>query len=438
MCAATAAARGRRVVVLEHGDQAGRKIAISGGGRCNFTNLHTTPDNFLSGNPHFCRSALARYTPSDFIALVERYGIRWHEKHSGQLFCDGSARQIVAMLLEECERGGADVVLGCSVARVERAERGDERGARGEWGERGDERGERGAGRGAQCSERVERNDERGSARVAERVDELCAAAGCATSGESPRGFIVETSRGNFACTSLVVATGGLSVPALGVSDFGYRLARQFGLSIVEPRAALVPFVFGARKLDDFKQLAGVSLEAVVSCGKASFAGALLFTHRGISGPAILQASSYWKPGMEIMIDLLPGAGAASLLEEHRASRQELRNVLAQVLPARFAEAWAADYGGARPLREFANKDLARIVEELHHWRVLPDGTEGYRTAEVTAGGVDTNELSSKTMQVRRVPGLYFIGEVVDVTGQLGGFNFQWAWASGHAAGEVV
>lgn len=382
MCAATAAARGRSVVVLEHGERPGRKIAISGGGRCNFTNLHTTAASFISANPDFCRSALARYTPLHFIALVERHGISWHEKDSGQLFCDRSAREIVAMLLAECGSGGVEVVPGCRVVRVE------------------------GAGR---CAAPTSRGD-----------------------------FTVETNRGVFQCRSLVVATGGLSVPSLGTSDFGYRLARQFGLAVVEPRPALVPLTFGARKFEQFKDLAGVSLEAVVSCGKAQFAGAVLFTHRGLSGPAVLQVSSYWTPGAEITLDLSPGGAAADLLEAHRTSRQDLHNVLATLLPRRFAAAWAAAYGAAKPLRQFTPGQLAKIAEELHHWRVMPDATEGYRTAEVTVGGVDTAELSSKTMQARRVPGLYFVGEVVDVTGHLGGFNFQWAWASGHAAGEVA
>lgn len=390
MCAATAAARGLRVVVAEHADRPGKKIAISGGGRCNFTNLHTTAANFLSDNPDFCRSALARYTPADFVALVERHGIAWHEKKLGQLFCDDSARDIVALLLAECEEGGAEVLTGCRVVGVERGESGS------------------------------------------------ASASASAPASAPAAGFVVETSRGVFDARSVVVATGGLSVPPLGATDLGYRLASQFGLRIVAPRAALVPLTFGAGNLDEFKALAGVSLEAAVEAGKARFVENILFTHRGISGPAVLQISSYWKPGSEITLDLLPHGDAAALLREHRASRQELQNLLSMVFPRRFAVAWAETYGANKPVCQFSPGQLTALVEALHHWRLLPDGTEGYRTAEVTAGGVDTAELSSKTMEARRVPGLYFIGEVVDVTGHLGGFNFQWAWASGQAAGQAA
>ena len=376
MCAAVAGARGKRVLVLEQARQPAEKIRISGGGRCNFTNLHTSPANFLSDNPGFCRSALSNYTQRDFIALVERYGISFHEKTRGQLFCDGSSRQIIDMLLEECRKVHAQWRLGVRVSAV--------------------------------------------------------------TKGES--GFAVVTDQGEYRCHSLVVATGGPSIPKMGSSGFGYRVAGQFGLATVPPRAALVPLTFDAALLAQFAGLSGVSVDAVVGCGKTSFDEALLFTHRGLSGPAILQISSYWREGLDIVVDLAPGIDALAELKKLRGDhpRQELATALAGLLPKRLASIIAGGLGGPPRLADFSDKHLANAAAAIKQWRVRPNGTEGYRTAEVTLGGVDTSGLSSKTFEARSVPGLYFIGEVVDVTGHLGGFNFQWAWSSGHAAGLHV
>ena len=376
MCAAVAGARGKRVLVLEQARQPAEKIRISGGGRCNFTNLHTSPANFLSGNPGFCRSALSNYTQRDFIALVERYGISFHEKTRGQLFCDGSSRQIIDMLLEECRKVHAQWRLGVRVSAV--------------------------------------------------------------TKGES--GLAVVTDQGEYRCHSLVVATGGPSIPKMGSSGFGYRIAGQFGLATVPPRAALVPLTFDAALLAQFAGLSGVSVDAVVGCGKTRFDEALLFTHRGLSGPAILQISSYWREGLDIVVDLAPGIDALAELKKLRGDhpRQELATALAGLLPKRLASIIAGGLGGPPRLADFSDKHLANAAAAIKQWRVRPNGTEGYRTAEVTLGGVDTSGLSSKTFEARSVPGLYFIGEVVDVTGHLGGFNFQWAWSSGHAAGLHV
>ena len=371
MCAAVAGGRGRRAVVLEHNGRVGRKIEISGGGRCNFTNLHAGPANFISANPHFAKSALARYTPADFVALVERHRIAYHEKKLGQLFCDGSSRQVIGMLLAECEAAGVEVVTGCRVAAVRR--------------------------------------------------DSL---------------FEVETGRGTYHAESLVVATGGLSIPKLGATDFGYRVARQFGLKVVAPEPALVPLTLGPRDLAAFRPLSGVSVPAVVRLGPAEFAESVLVTHRGLSGPAVLQISSYWSRGDELSIDLLPGADARALLESRRASGAELATALASRLPKRFAQVWCEAFARPGPLRAYTDAEVEAAAARLHDWRVRPAGTEGFQKAEVTRGGVHTDELSSKTMEARRVPGLYFVGEVVDVTGHLGGYNFQWAWASGHAAGR--
>jgi predicted Rossmann fold flavoprotein len=373
MCAAAAGARGRRVAVLEHNEVVGRKIAISGGGRCNFTNTGTTAKNFISANPHFARSALARYTPADFVALVERHRIRYHEKKLGQLFCDESSRLVIEMLLKECDAAGVEVRTNCRVASV--------------------------------------------------RKDEL---------------FAVETNRGTFECESLVIATGGLSIPKLGATDFGYRVARQFGLKIVNPEPALVPLTLARADLEAFEALSGVSVHAAVRACGAEFVENILFTHRGLSGPAVLQISSYWTRGEQVSIDLLPGLDARALLESGRDSAAELSTVLARRLPRRFAQSWAEMYAPRGPLRAVPAHALKAVAERLNDWRVEPAGTEGFRKAEVTRGGVHTDELSSKTMEARRAPGLYFIGEVVDVTGHLGGHNFQWAWASGHAAGEYV
>jgi predicted Rossmann fold flavoprotein len=374
MCAGVAAKRGRSVLVLEQARHPGEKIRISGGGRCNFTNLHTSPANFLSENPRFCRSALNGYTQHDFIALVDKYGIAWHEKTRGQLFCDGSSRQIIDLLLKEC--AGARLRLGVRISAISKS--GD--------------------------------------------------------------GFAVTTDQGEFHGLSLVVATGGPSIPKMGASGFGYKIAEQFGLKIVPPRAALVPLTFDAVMLAQFKDLTGISVDAVVSCGKTRFDEALLFTHRGLSGPAILQISSYWRAGDDIVIDMAPGVDVLAALKQLRRDhpRQELATALTGLLPKRLAQTIADRIAGPGRLADFSDKFLMNAAAAVKDWHVRPNGTEGYRTAEVTLGGVDTTELSSKTFEAKSVPGLYFIGEVVDVTGHLGGFNFQWAWSSGHAAGRYV
>ena len=372
-CAFHAGRRGRRVLVLEHAERIGKKIAISGGGRCNFTNIHTTAENFISANPHFAKSALARYTPADFVALVEKHGISYHEKKLGQLFCDGSSRQIIDLLLDECREAGVEVRCRCEVREVRK--------------------------------------------------------------GDS---FELETNQGSFNASALVVATGGLSIPTLGATDFGYRLARQFGLCIEEPRPALVPFTLPPEVLSRLAALSGVSLDALVGCRGKEFRENVLVTHRGLSGPAVLQISSYWRPGDAVSINLLPDEDALGLLTRDENAEVELATLLARRLPRRFAQAWCELYAPSRRLRQYDGRELQDIARKLHEMRITPSGTEGFRKAEVTAGGVSTAELSSRTMEAARVPRLYFIGEVVDVTGQLGGFNFQWAWASGHAAGQHV
>ena len=373
-CAIEAGKRGRRVLVLERNASVGRKIAISGGGRCNFTNLDAAPKNYLSANPHFCKSALARYTPQDFVELVERHRIAYHEKKLGQLFCDGSAQEIIHLLLAECRAAGVEIVTDADVRQVEKL-------------------------------------------------------------GSS---FLIESNRGRFECDSLVVATGGLSIPKIGATDFGYRLARQFGLALRETRPALVPLTFRQQTLDELKALSGISVEAVVRCRGAGFRENLLLTHRGLSGPAILQISSYWRPGDALFINLLPHVEAPAFLLAHRQSDVHLANLLSEHLPRRFARTWCELFAPSRPLRSYTPKQLEEVAARLSDWEVVPDGSEGYQKAEVTAGGVDTDELSSKTMAAKQVAGLYFIGEVVDVTGQLGGYNFQWAWASGFAAGQCA
>jgi predicted Rossmann fold flavoprotein len=375
MCAIDAGRRGRRVEILEHNREIGRKILISGGGRCNFTNLHCRPENFLSENRHFARSALARSTPRDFLAMVEQHGIRWHEKTAGQLFCDGSARAIVRMLEEECAAAGVRIRTGVRIAEVARGER-----------------------------------------------------------------FRIVLDGDALESRALVIAAGGLSIPKIGASDFGYRVARQFGLKVVEPRPALVPLVFGEEDGTRLADLAGVSCEAAVTAGGAVFHEKMLFTHRGLSGPAVLQASTYWRPGEAVEIDLVPGIDLAGELQRRKAAgdRAETRTALAERLPRRLADRWFELHGPSRPVRQMADREIERLAAGLHRWRFVPAGTEGFGKAEVTAGGVDTAELSSQTMESRRVPGLYFVGEVVDVTGQLGGFNFQWAWASGAAAGRAA
>jgi predicted Rossmann fold flavoprotein len=365
MCALRAGQRGRRVLLLEHADKVGKKILISGGGRCNFTNLGSRPEAFLSANPHFCKSALARYTQHDFIALVEKHRIAWHEKTLGQLFCDGSAREIVAMLLAECAAAGVEVKVAHRITGIDKADH-----------------------------------------------------------------FTVATDHGTFTSQALVLATGGLSIPKMGATAFAHDIARRFGLGLTETRPALVPLTLKV------PELSGVSLEVVTRLGRANFREAMLFTHRGLSGPAILQISSYWRGGQEIAIDLLPDTDATSFLKERKRTRPkaELRTVLGEVLPQRLAQHLAAE-GTMANLRD---RDLEALAEQLKAWKIVPSGTEGYAKAEVTVGGVDTDELSSRTMAAKKVPGLFVIGEAVDVTGWLGGYNFQWAWSSGWAAGEAL
>ena len=375
MCAITAGRRGLRVLVVEHANRVGKKILMSGGGRCNFTNTGTTPDNFLSANPHFCKSALARYTPWHFIDLVERHGIAYHEKELGQLFCDVSSKLIVAMLLDECAAAGVRVETSCSIDHV----------------------GHDGV-------------------------------------------FQLRTARGDFSAPSLVVASGGLSIPSMGASGFGYELARQFGHTLLPTRAGLVPLTLSGRHQERLADLSGVALPVVATCNGQSFENAMLVTHRGISGPAILQVSSYWQPGDDLRLDLLPGVDALELLHRLRAERPaaELRTLLGELLPRRFAQRLCEHWLPNRPMKQFNDPQLRDIAGVLQAWPLVASGTEGYRTAEVTLGGVDTDGISSATMESRKVPGLHFIGEVVDVTGWLGGYNFQWAWASGHAAGMAV
>jgi predicted Rossmann fold flavoprotein len=372
-CAAEAARRGRTVAVLERNRRLARKIEISGGGRCNFTNVHAAPDGFSSANPDFCRSALARFTPADFVARVERRGIAYHEKKLGQLFCDGSAQQIVDMLRDECVEAGVDVRVACDVVEI---------------------------------------------------------------AGPAP--FRVRTASGELVSKTLVLATGGLSVPKLGATDFAHRIAGQFGLGIVAPRPGLVPLTLDRRLLEVLAPLSGVSFPARVACAAAAFREDVLVTHRGLSGPAILQLSSYWRGGEAIVIDLLPDDPGESLWTVARHEPAELHTVLARRLPRRFARAWCDVAELSKPMNRLTPRELAGAAEAVHAWRIVPSGTEGFAKAEVTVGGIDTRDLSSKTMEARRVPGLFAIGEALDVTGHLGGFNFQWAWASAWAAAQAL
>ena len=373
-CAFEAGRRGRKVLLLEHNARIGKKISISGGGRCNFTNTYATAENYTSANPHFSKSALARYTPADFISLVRKHHIAYHEKKLGQLFCDGSSEQIINMLLKECHDAGAEIRCRCQVQEVRKED----------------------------------------------------------------DSFKLATNQGTFYARSLVIATGGLSIPPLGATDFGYRIARQFGLRIEEPRPALVPLTLTPQIQKQLATLSGVSLDSIVSCRGKEFRENILMTHRGLSGPAILQISTYWRPGDPLSINLLPEKNMLEILLENRNSGMELTNLLSRFLPKRFARAWCELYADSRPLRQYGEHEFHEIAEKVHHMQITPSGTEGYQKAEVTAGGVATAELSSRTMEVKRLPGLYFIGEVVDVTGELGGYNFQWAWASGHAASQAV
>ena len=371
MCAIEAGKRGRRVVVLDRAEKIGKKILISGGGRCNFTNLHCAPANFLSRNPHFCKSALARYTPADFIALVEKHDIPYHEKTLGQLFCDRSARDIVHLLEQECNAAGVRIVPNTQITGVKRAEH-----------------------------------------------------------------FIVDTAETEFHAPALVVATGGLSIPKMGATSFGYDLARQFALNIIQPYPALVPFTFAPEDRNNYCDLTGLSAEVIACTNGAEFREKMLITHRGLSGPAILQISSYWKPDTPVTLDLAPSTAITQPLRAHPAGRNPaaLKTEFRKFLPQRFADRWV----DLHPPEAWTNQALEALEHSAHHWQVTPAGTEGFEKAEVTAGGVDTNELSAKTMESRKVPGLFFIGEVVDVTGHLGGFNFQWAWSSGYSAGQAL
>ncbi|WP_394223491.1 NAD(P)/FAD-dependent oxidoreductase [Alteromonas gracilis] len=376
-CAAQAGARGRSVEVLDHAKKVGRKILMSGGGRCNFTNMYAAPENFLSQNPHFCKSALSRYTQWDFIGLVAEYGIAYHEKTLGQLFCDDSAKDIVDLLLKECEKAGVTITTRCEILSVEKLE----------------------------------------------------------------SGYLLSTSNGNYQCESLVIATGGLSMPKLGATPFGYKIAQQFGLNVLPTRAALVPFTLHDKDKETLAELSGIAVDVYATCNDTTFKEAMLFTHRGLSGPAMLQISSYWEAGDSLSINTLPNEDATALLQSARSDTPDalLATCLNKVFPKRMVQSFI-EYHNWRnvPVKQLSHAECDAIANTLENWQIKPNGTEGYRTAEVTIGGVDTNELSSKTMMAKNVEGLYFIGEVVDVTGWLGGFNFQWAWSSGWAAGQVV
>ncbi len=375
MCAIAAGNRGRRVLLLEHNDQPGAKILISGGGRCNFTNLEIVPERFISANPHFCKSALSRYTQHDFITLVERHRIPYHEKTLGQLFCDGSAREILAMLLAECAAAGVDLRTGHRVAEITRADR-----------------------------------------------------------------FRIETNKARFVAPALVLATGGLSIPKMGATGFAYQIARRFDLAVIEPRPGLVPLKVAGETLELCRTLTGVSVDAVASCGRASFRESILFTHRGLSGPAILQISSYWRVGDTLSLNLAPSLDIESFLADRKRARPraELKTVLAEVFPARLAHALAGAEASNLPIANIPDRSLSELAHRLMRWQFEPTGSEGWPKAEVTVGGIDTAAFSSKTMEARAVPGLYAIGEAVDVTGWLGGYNFQWAWSSGWCAGNAV
>ncbi len=375
MCALRAAERGRAVCLLDHSAKIGRKILISGGGRCNFTNIHAGPANFVSQNPHFAKSALSRFTPEDFIKLVRKHRISYHEKKLGQLFCDGSAGSIVDLLVSECRDAGAKFRLSCDIRSIRKEER-----------------------------------------------------------------FIVQTNLGEFRSDAIVVATGGLSIPKIGATGFGYDIAKQFGLKIVSPFPALVGFNFSPQQMDDFAELAGVSVDSEVSSSGPNFRENILFTHTGLSGPAILQASLYWKDGQELLLNLCPEKDLEEwLLQKKKAgAKVEMKNLMADVLPKRLAERFSQLYAKPGRVAELPDRIIVDLAKHINSWKLVPRETFGYQKAEVTRGGVDTSELSSKTMESKKVSGLYFIGEVVDVTGQLGGYNFQWAWASGHAAGESV
>jgi predicted Rossmann fold flavoprotein len=376
MCALTAAARGRQVLLIDHSNKAGKKILMSGGGRCNFTNMYTDPANFSSQNPHFYKSALARYTPWDFIAMVSKHGVPYHEKKLGQLFCDNKSKDVLEMLLKECRQAGVDLQLNTSVQRIEKTE----------------------------------------------------------------AGYLLSTGMGPIVSPSLVIATGGLSIPTLGATGFGYEIARQFGHNVLATRAGLVPFIITDQLKELCTELSGTSVACLVSCNDQSFRENILFTHRGLSGPAILQISSFWHPGDAVEINLLPDHDALDWLQGQQSARpnSELKTVLGEVFTKKMATLLAESWFASKPMKQYTAAELRDITDKLGAWQLVPAGTEGYRTAEVTLGGVDTRDVSSKTMESRRSPGLYFIGEVLDVSGHLGGFNFQWAWASGYAAAQFA
>ena len=373
MCAIEAGKRGRSVLVIDHNEKIAKKIRISGGGRCNFTNVQTDAGHYISANPHFCKSALARFRPEDITAMLERYNIEYSEREKGQLFCTGSSAEIVSMLDAECRMAGAEIMLNCRISEITKAGR-----------------------------------------------------------------FFANTSAGRIESGSLVIATGGLSYPERGATDIGYRLAKEFGLRVTPLRPALVPLVYGHYEKLKLAELSGVSLDSIVKLKKISFRGDLLFTHRGLSGPAALQISSYWNKGDRISINLLPDSDALGMLISKHQSRTELPNLLAEYLPRRLSRKWCGLYASSRPLCTYTEKELRKIAADLHDWKLLPETTEGYKKAEITAGGVDTKEISSRTMETAKVPGLYFIGEVLDVAGHLGGYNLHWAWASGFTAGQYA
>jgi flavoprotein, HI0933 family len=399
MCAATAGQQGKRVALLDHANKMGKKILMSGGGRCNFTNMYLEPSNYLCSNPHFCKSALSRYTEWDFIELVNRYQIPYHEKTLGQLFCDNKANDILQMLFAECDKGKVKRITDCTISSVARRDESDRN--------------------------QVDAGNKNG------------------TDAEENR-FNLETSCGKFSCASLVIASGGLSIPTMGASGFGYQIAEQFGLKLLPRRASLVPFTLSGKWLEKLQPLAGVAIDCTLSCDSAgrkiAFNEAMLFTHRGLSGPAVLQISNYWQLGQPVEFDFLPSDNIKALINEWReqGNKQELKNLLAQKLPKRFVSIWLSEEIMTKPVQQLSVADITKLEQDFHHWKIIPSGTEGYRTAEVTLGGIHTDEVSSKTFEAKKVPGLYFVGEVLDVTGWLGGFNFQWAWASGYCAGLSV
>ena len=375
MCAIESGKRGRNVLVLDHADKIGKKIRISGGGRCNFTNINIHPTNYISNNPHFCKSALSRFTPRDFIDLLEKHGVQYEEREEGQLFCVKDSGEIIKMLEKESNDAGVNIILNCQINGVKKEE-----------------------------------------------------------------SFIISTDHGIFQSESLVIATGGLSYPRIGASGIGYNIAKQFGLKITGIKPALVPFIFSPKDLKIFGELSGISIDGIIKCNKIEFRGSILFTHRGLSGPAILQISSYWKEGDMIVIDLLPGIDMYGIFieKQQKKSKIDMHNLLSEFLPSRLAKIWCASNIQSKPVNQYNEKELKKIAHQIHNWEIKPDTTEDFKTAEVTLGGIDTSELSSKTMESRNIKGLYFTGEVLDVTGQLGGYNLHWAWASGFVAGQYA